>query len=181
MTDWSEIKVSSNLKVSIATQSLISSLCGLTDLLSSWLPSMLTWPTSWVHTSLNWTKFHDFSMTKLYHSMTEISFIVNRKYNIEGFQPEPYISNPYHCRDIPFWSETLNMQVINSFLHKVFYEADLTSLSTFYIKIPESLLHFGGAGGGGGRGGSIEFHDFYTTFHMQWKIPWLFQALKFTF
>ena len=25
----------------------------------------------------------------------------------KGFQPEWYISTLYHCRDIPFWSETL--------------------------------------------------------------------------
>ena len=30
-------------------------------------------------------------------------------YQIEGFRPEWYISTIYHCRDIPFWLETLEM------------------------------------------------------------------------
>ena len=29
--------------------------------------------------------------------------------HIEGFQPERYISTLFHCRDIPFWSETLDI------------------------------------------------------------------------
>ena len=28
---------------------------------------------------------------------------------IEGFRPEWYISTIYHCRDAPFWSETLDI------------------------------------------------------------------------
>ena len=29
---------------------------------------------------------------------------------IKGFQPEWYISTTYHCRDTPFWSETLDIK-----------------------------------------------------------------------
>ena len=29
----------------------------------------------------------------------------------EGFRPEWYISTIYHCSDIPFWSETLDLCV----------------------------------------------------------------------
>ena len=33
-----------------------------------------------------------------------------RRWNdFEGFRPEWYISSVYHCRDIPFWSETLDL------------------------------------------------------------------------
>ena len=32
-------------------------------------------------------------------------------YKHEGFQPEWYISTACHCRDIPFWSETLKTQI----------------------------------------------------------------------
>ena len=35
--------------------------------------------------------------------------------HIEGFQPEKYIWTTYHCRDIPFWLETLNMRPDYSF------------------------------------------------------------------
>ena len=35
--------------------------------------------------------------------------MVYLKYDIEGFQPEWCISNIYHCRDIPLWSETLDV------------------------------------------------------------------------
>ena len=31
------------------------------------------------------------------------------KQHIDGFRPEWYILTIYHCRDIPFWSETLDM------------------------------------------------------------------------
>ena len=32
--------------------------------------------------------------------------------NIEGFRPEWYFSTLYHCRDLPFWSETLNIYLV---------------------------------------------------------------------
>ena len=39
-------------------------------------------------------------------------------FHIEGFWPEWYISTTYHCRNIPFLSETLNMCLSNwSLLH----------------------------------------------------------------
>ena len=36
-------------------------------------------------------------------------FVKDGGHYFEGFQLEWYISTVYHCRDILFWSETLNL------------------------------------------------------------------------
>ena len=43
----------------------------------------------------------------------EVATLQNQSYaqfRIEGFRPEWYILTIYHCRDIPIWSETLDIQ-----------------------------------------------------------------------
>ena len=34
--------------------------------------------------------------------------------DIEGFRPEWYLSTIYHCRDMPFWLETLDIKNLHA-------------------------------------------------------------------
>ena len=55
--------------------------------------------------------------------------------NIEDFRPERCISTIYHCKDIPFWSETLDIRMyrLNVCFKPVTFMGDAHSDLRFFV------------------------------------------------
>ena len=98
------------------------------------------WPKAYTHTRpLNWdNNSKSFVNSAIQDQQCPCSAMHGLLY-IEGFRPEWHISTIYHCRDTPFWSETLEIQMHSMYISRV---TDQTGVSQawYIVEIHQSVF-----------------------------------------